>query len=59
MADDSLKHDPQSVIERCVLDFVRRGGINEKNASEVAFRVVGSLNLVCGTDIKGAQNART
>lgn len=34
------------VIERCLMDFVRRGGLDEVNAREAAQRVTESLALL-------------
>lgn len=35
----------RDIVRRCIMDFVRRGGVYEGNVSEVAARVVESLKL--------------
>lgn len=57
MPDESLA--PINVIERCLLDFVRRGGLQEKDVSEAAIRVEESLLLLCKIDLKEIANVRS
>lgn len=56
--DESLS--PENVIRRCLLDFIRRGGVNEDNIGEVAFRVAESLRLILDiAALKGTENGRS
>lgn len=36
------------IIKRCLLDFMRRGGLDESNVEEAAERSVQNLDLVGG-----------
>ena len=40
-----MTNSPEDIARRCIMDFVRRGGITEQNAGEVGSRVVESLKL--------------
>lgn len=41
MFNESLT--PENIARRCILDFVKRGGVTEQNVSEVSDRVIESL----------------
>ena len=40
-----MTNSSEDIARRCIMDFVRRGGITEQNAGEAGSRVVESLKL--------------
>ncbi len=44
MSDIDERLTPENIVARCLLDFVRRGGIHEGNVQEAGAAVIGSLN---------------
>jgi len=57
MVNESL--DPLNVIERCLRDWVLRGGIQEPDVSEVAASIQRNLRFLCDIELKGKSDARS